>query len=92
MRHSHALGTEDDRVVLRALVGRIEHDLADLPSPEQRVLEQLRRDWAQLVERLALGPAPELRECPVCGRAGMRAATRCGFCWTKLAPPPQGPA
>lgn len=43
--------------------------------------------WAELVELLALGPAPELRACPSCGAVGMRAATRCGFCWQKLEPP-----
>jgi hypothetical protein len=49
--------------------------------------------WAKLVEFLALGPAPELRECPSCGSIGMRAARSCGFCWTKLAPlPPRASA
>ncbi len=43
--------------------------------------------WAELVEILALGPAPELRACPYCGAQGMRAATRCGYCWRKLVPP-----
>ncbi|ACG71622.1 hypothetical protein AnaeK_0380 [Anaeromyxobacter sp. K] len=44
--------------------------------------------WAELVAFLALGPAPELRACPFCGSVGMRAATRCGACWSKLGPPP----
>lgn len=43
--------------------------------------------WAELVEMLALGPAPELRVCPFCGAVGMKAATRCGYCWRKLEPP-----
>lgn len=43
--------------------------------------------WAELVAQLALGPEPEVRECPVCKHVGMRAATRCGHCWTKLTPP-----
>jgi hypothetical protein len=42
--------------------------------------------WAELVELLELGPAPELRACPFCGSVGMRAATRCGACWRKLEP------
>lgn len=42
MRHSHGLRMEDDSLMLRALVGRIERELADLPSSEQRVLEELR--------------------------------------------------
>jgi hypothetical protein len=44
--------------------------------------------WAELVEYLALGPAPELRACPFCASVGMRAATRCSACWRRLEPPP----
>jgi hypothetical protein len=40
---------------------------------------------------LALGPAPETRECPSCRAVGMRAASRCGNCWTALAPLPDAP-
>lgn len=40
--------------------------------------------WERLVAFLALGPAPELEPCPFCGNVGMRAATRCGVCWSKL--------
>lgn len=43
--------------------------------------------WAELVELLALGPAPQLLACPSCGALGMRAASRCGYCWRKLEPP-----
>jgi hypothetical protein len=43
--------------------------------------------WAELVEFLALGPPPDVRECPHCGSLGARAATRCGACWKKLVPP-----
>ena len=42
-----------------------------------------------------LGPIPEVRDCPHCGRVGMRAATVCGHCWKKLPPlvePPQDAA
>jgi hypothetical protein len=42
-----------------------------------------------LVDQLALGSEPEVRECPVCKHIGMRAATLCGYCWTKLTPPSQ---
>ena len=64
---------------LRALVAVIDRDLASAaPSAELRVA------WAQMVETLALGPAPELRSCPICGEIGMRAATRCIRCWTTL--------
>jgi hypothetical protein len=46
--------------------------------------------WGRLVDALALGPAPELRNCPHCGAEGMRAATRCGNCWADLTPPAPG--
>jgi hypothetical protein len=29
-------------------------------------------------------PIPAMRACPACGKSVMAAATRCGFCWTKL--------
>jgi hypothetical protein len=44
--------------------------------------------WSGLVAALALGPEPQMRLCPVCEEAGMRAATRCGYCWRKLTPIP----
>lgn len=44
--------------------------------------------WADLVALLALGPAPETRECPACHGIGARAASRCGRCWAALAPLP----
>lgn len=31
-----------------------------------------------------LEPSPAMRECPACGKSVLAAATRCGFCWTKL--------
>jgi hypothetical protein len=44
--------------------------------------------WTELVAVLALGPAPETRECGVCHGIGMRTATRCGHCWALLQPLP----
>ena len=64
---------------LRALVATIDRGMLH-PTDE------IRSSWAELVELLALGPAPEVRECPVCQRIGMRDATRCGYCWTTLSP------
>jgi len=46
--------------------------------------------WAELVEQLALGPEPELRECPACKYVAMRDATRCASRWTSLIPPAGG--
>ena len=70
---------------LRALVGAVDTEMAQAP-------EALRDAWAKLVAVLALGPAPELRECPRCHGIGARAASRCGVCWTALpALPPRAP-
>jgi len=44
--------------------------------------------WTELIGLLALGPAPETRECPKCHGVGRRAASRCGFCWSSLEPLP----
>jgi hypothetical protein len=76
------------RSKLRATVARIEREISRLPtqvtddtgSPPNGLLAS----FADLVEQLALGPEPETRECPVCKHIGMRAATLCGYCWTKL--------
>lgn len=40
--------------------------------------------WDELVALLALGPEPEMQQCPVCGEMIRRAATRCRSCWTRL--------
>ena len=66
------------RAPLRALVATIDREMSQS--------SELRSSWAKLVDLLALGPAPEVRECPVCQQMGMRDATRCGHCWTVLLP------
>ena len=72
------------RAALREAVATVEECLGACEvSP---ATDSLRSAWAALLAILALGPPPELRACPVCGRNGMRAATRCGYCWTPLAP------
>jgi hypothetical protein len=83
------------RADLRALVATIDRGMAYVPSQlatdETRAATSLLLgSWAELVKSLALGAAPEVRECPVCKHSGMRAATRCGYCWTKLSPPTSG--
>jgi hypothetical protein len=68
---------------LRAIVATIDQEIVRVPpTPE------LRAAWGELVDVLALGPAPQTRECPSCHRIGMRAASRCGFCWIALEPLP----
>lgn len=82
---------------LRATVATVDHEIrreiSRLPiqitdDDGKKPTNGLAASWADLVEQLALGPEPEVRECPVCKHIGMRAATLCGHCWTKLTPPP----
>lgn len=74
---------------LRNLVVTIDAVLADMLKAPPGVLSdsslaELKLEWAKLVGVLALGPEPEVRACPTCGRTVMRAATRCGYCWSSL--------
>lgn len=78
-----------DTVRLRIVIAAIDRELSLLPTSDDdavAAIQPLRTSWAELVELLALGPAPETRQCPICGHLGMRAATRCGNCWNKLLP------
>ena len=78
---------DDERARLRAIVATIDREMSRLPgSATTGATDGLIVSWAELVKLLALGPAPEVRECPVCKHFGMLAATRCGYCWTKLSP------
>jgi hypothetical protein len=81
---------ERDRLRLRGIVSTIDRELSRLslaakPDPDESN-RGLMASWAQLVELLALGLAPEVRDCPVCQHVCMRAASRCGHCWAHLAP------
>lgn len=77
---------------LRATVATIEDEISRLPNQGRDVNSGsppngLLASFTDLVEQLALGPEPEVRQCAVCKHTGMRAATLCGYCWTKLTPP-----
>ena len=85
-------GSEVNRSRLRATVATVARHLSRLPdeliapgAPEPA--GGLRAAWDDLVAQLALGPEPELRDCPYCGHPSMRAATRCSHCWKRLTPP-----
>ena len=80
---SSANFTDEAATKLRAVVAVIDREIV-----QESATPALRAAWAELVDVLALGPAPQTRECPRCHRIGMRAATRCGFCWQPLAPLP----
>jgi ribosomal protein S27AE len=91
MREAPFEPSESERVKLRVVVSDIERDLACLasaapPAEHRLAIDALTASWASLVELMALGIAPEQRQCPRCGNSGMRAATRCGYCWSALDP------
>lgn len=81
-------GPDAARARLRALVASIDQELLRLPRRTTGDNETggLFDSWSALVKQLALGPAPDLRRCPVCNNLGMRAASLCGHCWSKLSP------
>jgi hypothetical protein len=68
---------------LRVLIDVIGREVVESPPTPA-----LHAAWTELVALLALGPAPETRECPACHGIGMRAASRCGRCWAALEPLP----
>ena len=76
----------DPRDGLRNAVEGVEEQLA-----ANECSSALRAAWTTLVNLLALGPAPELRECPACGKVGRRAARLCGYCWIELPPAVESP-
>jgi len=75
---------------LRAAVASVDHEMDKLAirrtQTEDAAPEPLLTAWRELLDKLDLGPPPQLRSCPVCGQSGMRAATRCGYCWSTLEP------
>ena len=77
-------GPDPVRSRLRTIMAALEREIAQLPGNPPSGLASA---FAQLVALLALGPEPEVRACPACRHIGMRAATLCGNCWTKLIPP-----
>lgn len=81
---------------LRGFVEAVARDVARVSrgasAPDPDGITRLVGSWAKLVDFLALGPAPELADCPYCGGVIVRAATRCIHCWKKVVPPARGPA
>jgi hypothetical protein len=75
--------TDEAVARLRVVVDDIGRQIVQSPSTPT-----FHAAWAELVALLALGPAPETRECPTCKGIGMRAASRCGRCWSALEPLP----
>jgi len=81
----------DNFNTLRLIIRNVEGDIRRLTDSSRTDQDdesavRLRASWSELVEMLDLGPVPDLRECPYCHNLGMRAATRCGYCWKSLIP------
>lgn len=70
------------RDLIREISDRIDAVKAGAPD----AVSALQSSWRSLVDALAVAEAPATRECPRCHRTVMRAATLCGWCWTKLTP------
>lgn len=92
MSSSMHLSSEEARSHLRSTVETVAREIAHLPGVaagevDRHSVDLLRSSFADLTEQLALGPEPEVRDCPVCRHVARRAATRCGYCWTELARP-----
>lgn len=85
--------TEAHRAALRTAVAAVDAFIVHLPRSHPGPDRGLHAAWGSLVSLLALGSPPQLRTCPRCGHAGLRAATRCGHCWAPLDPgdPPESP-
>ncbi len=73
---------------MRTLIDTIHGEIARLRSSDEGATAALHASWSELVNVLALGPKPQMRECPVCHGSGLRAASRCSRCWSKLEPLP----
>lgn len=75
---------------LRNLIEAIDREIPPAPPPGHGdpPTGSLHASWRELVQLLALGPPPETRVCPTCGGTGMRTASRCASCWSRLEPLP----
>jgi hypothetical protein len=79
---------EPSRSALRLQAARVDRELSRLGDEEQigpQKLAGLIEAWAGLLDSLALGPEPALRECPFCQRSIVKAAVRCRYCMKRSA-------
>src|SRR5690349_15159796 len=91
MKTLHFENLSDRPAQLRRIIAAIDQEMLILSGQVMRddphaTADRLLGSWATLVQLLAVGSAAETRVCPVCSHTGMRDATRCGYCWTKLSP------
>jgi hypothetical protein len=79
---------------LRAAVEAVDREMSLLVELERAsvtdgvAVSGLHASWDSLVELMALGPEPELLQCPNCGRPGESGAGHCWTCWEALVPSP----
>jgi hypothetical protein len=86
--HRFATGHDVERTRLRSTLATLEREILRVSPEDARAWPSaLLATFRDLAALLALGPEPEVRPCPACGAIGMRAATRCGACWSALTPP-----
>ena len=75
---------DDTSSKLRRLLALMQEQLKTSTDHVGRV--GLQRSFDAIVTELDLGAEPHLRACSSCGAIGMRDATLCSVCWSKLAP------
>ena len=75
-----------DSANLQTAVDKVEQAIEGVSSGQPESRSALHIAWGQLVHLLAPEPPRETRDCPRCGKAGMRDAKLCGYCWLKLVP------
>lgn len=78
---------DEQRRKARALLTKLEERASALDDdPKSKALAQTLSELATLLD---LGPEEDLVDCPVCGAPGMRSATLCSTCWSRLTPLPR---
>ncbi len=75
-----------DSANLQTAVDKVEQAIEGVSSGQPESRSALHIAWGQLVHLLAPEPARATRDCPRCGKSGMRDAKLCGYCWLKLVP------
>jgi hypothetical protein len=82
-----------DQEKLQGAMEEVDREIVNVARSADGQASALGRAWSRLVTILAVEPRRATRACPRCGELGMRDATVCGYCWSKLVPEVEsGPA